>query len=68
MRSAHAMFFDELRKCGAFKLKLEYYETLEGDHPDKSYEWLVNQVQRYIEKKRLDNNRTQLQSHLRRVT
>eukprot|EP00975_Prorocentrum_lima_P042320 8892271-Prorocentrum_lima.AAC.1 len=62
------MFLDEFRKCGAFKLKLEYYETLEDNHPDKSYEWLVNQVQRYIEKKRLDNNRTQMQSHLRRVT
>eukprot|EP00975_Prorocentrum_lima_P056655 11884138-Prorocentrum_lima.AAC.1 len=54
MRSVHEMFLDELRKCGAFKLKLEYYDTLEDNHPDKSYEWLVTQIQRYIEKKRLD--------------
>eukprot|EP00975_Prorocentrum_lima_P063344 12890938-Prorocentrum_lima.AAC.1 len=38
MRSVHEMFLDELRKCGACKLKLEYYDTLEDNHPDNSYE------------------------------
>eukprot|EP00975_Prorocentrum_lima_P068265 12919710-Prorocentrum_lima.AAC.1 len=36
MRSIHEMFLDELKKCGAFCLTLEYYETLEEGHPDKS--------------------------------
>eukprot|EP00975_Prorocentrum_lima_P015514 3287329-Prorocentrum_lima.AAC.1 len=40
MRSIHEMFLDELKKCGAFRLKLEYYETLDEGHPDKSNEWL----------------------------
>eukprot|EP00975_Prorocentrum_lima_P053979 11322987-Prorocentrum_lima.AAC.1 len=56
-RNIHEMFLDELKKCVACRLKLEYYETLDEGHPDKSYEWLVTQIQRYIEKKRLDNNR-----------
>eukprot|EP00975_Prorocentrum_lima_P051917 10871453-Prorocentrum_lima.AAC.1 len=29
MRSIHEMFLDEVKKCGAFRLKLEYYDTLD---------------------------------------
>eukprot|EP00975_Prorocentrum_lima_P071316 12937014-Prorocentrum_lima.AAC.1 len=29
MRSVQEMFRDELRKCGALTLKIDYYETLD---------------------------------------
>eukprot|EP00975_Prorocentrum_lima_P063915 12894421-Prorocentrum_lima.AAC.1 len=36
MRSIHEMFLEELKKCVAFRLKLEYYDTLDQGHPDKT--------------------------------
>eukprot|EP00975_Prorocentrum_lima_P041256 8667315-Prorocentrum_lima.AAC.1 len=61
------MFLDELRKCGAMRSKLEYYDTLDENHPDKSYKWVVTQVQRYLEKRRLDDKHAQRRSHWRRI-
>eukprot|EP00975_Prorocentrum_lima_P065734 12905152-Prorocentrum_lima.AAC.1 len=37
MRSIPEMFLDDLKNCGALRLKLEYYETLDKGHPDKTY-------------------------------
>eukprot|EP00975_Prorocentrum_lima_P049250 10305911-Prorocentrum_lima.AAC.1 len=67
MRSIHEMFLDELKKCGAFRITLEYYETLDEGRPDKSYEWLVTQIQRYLEKKRLEDNRAKMQANLKKM-
>ena len=58
------LFYDRVKKSPALAHDIAYYDRLENNHADETYEWLLRRSRRLIEVKRYDANRSQIASAL----
>jgi hypothetical protein len=54
------LFLDQLRHSKVLEVELNHYDRCDRNHPDRSYEFLTNSVQRYLARTRLQRNRTSM--------
>jgi hypothetical protein len=52
------LFLDQLRHSKALEVELNHYDRLDRGHADRSYEFLMNSLQKYLSRQRLQRNRT----------
>ena len=51
------ILFEESSHCHALKTDIEKYERMDEDDADRSYDFLIKAIKRYINQKRLSENK-----------
>ena len=46
--SIEQLFLDQLRHSKVLGVELNHYDRCERDHPDRSYEFLMNSLKKYL--------------------
>ena len=59
------LFLMQLRTSKVLKEEIAHYDRVEKGHADKSYEYLVKTLKRYLERKRQERNRHEVERQLR---
>ena len=56
----HELYEKQVKDFHGIAMDMQYYRRLDDDHKDKSYDWLVATVERYIALKRMERNKAAL--------
>ena len=59
------LFLMQLRTSKVLKEEIAHYDRMETGHADKSYAYLVKALKRFLERKRQERNRHEVERQLR---